>query len=111
MKRVITIVALAVAAVLPMQAQQKGDVAVESGTRAMILRMGNVLSIDATAVKNMEFILDSCREKNVRLILSHVHEQPMNVLKKAGFIKKLGEENLAENVDEAIELAAKTAEA
>lgn len=81
------------------------DVAVENDTRTMILRMGNVLSIDATAVKNMEYILDSCREKNVRLILSHVHDQPMSVLKKAGFYDKLGAESFADNIDAAIELA------
>ena len=86
------------------------DVAVESEANAMILRMGNVLSIDATAVNNMEYILQSCREKNVRLILSHVHEQPMRVLRKAGFINELGKENVAKNIDAAIELAAKMTE-
>ena len=71
----------------------------------MILRMGGVLSIDATAAKNLESILRSCRERNVRLILSHVHEQPMRVLRKAGFCEKLGYENFAKNIDAAIELA------
>lgn len=81
------------------------DVATEKDTRTMILRMGGVLSIDATAAKNLDYILASCRERDVRLILSHVHEQPMRVLKKAGFCERLGEENIAENIDAAIELA------
>ena len=81
------------------------DVAMESDTRTMILRMGGVLSIDATAAKNLEYILNSCRERNVRLILSHVHEQPMRVLKKTGFCEKLGDENFADSIDEAISMA------
>ncbi|MBO4562108.1 MAG: sulfate permease [Clostridia bacterium] len=81
------------------------EVAAEKDTRSMILRMGGVLSIDATAAKNLESILRSCRERNVRLILSHVHEQPMRVLRKAGFCEKLGYENFAKNIDAAIELA------
>ncbi|MBO4849245.1 MAG: sulfate permease [Clostridia bacterium] len=83
------------------------EVAVEKDTRAMILRMGGVLSLDATAAKNLDSILRSCRERDVRLILSHVHEQPMKVLRKAGFCDRLGSENFAENIDAAIELAAK----
>ena len=82
------------------------QVAAESDTRAMILRMGGVLSIDATAAKNLDSILRSCRERNVKLILSHIHEQPMRVLKKSGFYAKLGAENFASNIDEAIALAA-----
>ena len=87
------------------------DVAVEKGAKTLILRMGGVLSIDATAVKNMEFVLDTCRDKNVRLILSHVREQPMRVLQKAGFYDKLGFENFAYNIDDAIRLAGGDAKA
>ena len=37
------------------------------------------------------------------LILSHVNEQPMKVMEKAGFIEKAGRENFCENIDKALE--------
>ena len=39
------------------------------------------------------------------LILSHVNEQPMKVMEKAGFIEKAGRENFCENIDKALERA------
>lgn len=39
------------------------------------------------------------------LILSHVNEQPMKVMEKAGFIEKSGRENFCENIDKALERA------
>lgn len=39
------------------------------------------------------------------LILSHVNEQPMKVMEKAGFIEKAGREIFCENIDKALEIA------
>ena len=39
------------------------------------------------------------------LILSHVNEQPIKVMGKAGFIEKLGKDNVCENLDRALERA------
>lgn len=39
------------------------------------------------------------------LILSHVNEQPMKVMEKAGFIEKAGRENFCENIDKALDRA------
>ena len=39
------------------------------------------------------------------LILSHVNEQPIKVMEKAGFIEKAGRENFCENIDKALERA------
>ncbi len=81
------------------------DFALEDGTKAMIIRMSQVPSIDASAMKNMEILLGACRTKGVTLILSHVNEQPMRVIRKAGFYEKLGEEYFARNIDAALAMA------
>lgn len=86
------------------------DFAIENDTRSMILRMGGVTSIDASAMENLEFLNSSCKKQNVRLIFSHVREQPMSVMKKAGFIKAVGSENFVPDIDDALRLAKNEAE-
>ncbi|MBQ7060470.1 MAG: sulfate permease [Clostridia bacterium] len=86
------------------------EFAVEEDTRVMILRLGSVFSMDATAMKNLEFIRESCEQKGVRLIISNAQEHPLRVMKKAGFIEKLGEENFVSDIDEALRLASQTNE-
>ena len=71
-------------------------------TKALILRMRSVSTIDATAMKNLEILSDECQARGVQLIMSHVNEQPMKVIKKAGFEKKLGAENFCAHIDDAI---------
>lgn len=74
----------------------------KEGTKALVLRMRSVSTIDATAMKNLEILLDDCKARGVQLIMSHVNEQPMKVIKKAGFYDKLGEENFAPHIDDAL---------
>lgn len=76
-------------------------------TRVLILRMGGVPSLDVTVMKHLEQLLGHCREKNITLILAHVNPQPMAVLKKAGFVDELGEQNMVANITEALSLAEK----
>ena len=74
----------------------------KEGTKALVLRMRSVSTIDATAMKNLEILYDDCKARGVQLIMSHVNEQPMKVIQKAGFYNKLGEENFAPHIDDAL---------
>ena len=74
----------------------------KEGTKALVLRMRSVSTIDATAMKNLEILFEDCKARGVQLIMSHVNEQPMKVIKKAGFYNKLGEENFAPHIDDAL---------
>ena len=74
-------------------------------TKALVLRMRSVSAIDATAMKNLELLYDDCRNRGVQLIMSHVNEQPMKVIQKSGFDKKLGEENFCAHIDDALSRA------
>lgn len=77
-------------------------IGVKDGTNCLILRMRSVNAIDSTAMRNFEKLLLSCQKKNVTLIFSHVDEQPMSIMHKAGFDKKVGLENFCAHIDDAI---------
>ena len=80
-------------------------IALKDNTNCLVLRMRSVNAMDATAMHNFEALLDTCEKKNVQLILSHVNEQPMSVMKKSGFYEKVGEKNFCSHIDEALKRA------
>jgi len=82
------------------------SIPVREGDRVVILRMRNVPALDVSAMRSLEAIHRVCREKEMTLILSHVNEQPLSVMKKSGFYDAVGEKNFAENIDAALEMAA-----
>jgi len=71
----------------------------------LILRMRSVSAIDATAMHNLEQLWENCKKYHVQLVLSHVNEQPMKVMNKAGFVEKVGAENFCVHIDDALERA------
>ena len=79
----------------------------KEGTKALVLRMRSVSTIDATAMKNLEILFEDCKTRGVQLIMSHVNEQPMKVIQKAGFYDRLGEENFCAHIDDALARAQK----
>lgn len=83
------------------------SVQVKDGVKTIILRMRNVPSLDSTAMESLYAIYNDCKKNNLTLILSHTNEQPLSVMKKAGFYDELGEENFRPNIDEALAYAEK----
>ncbi|HVU09430.1 MAG TPA: SulP family inorganic anion transporter [Verrucomicrobiae bacterium] len=71
----------------------------------LILRMRDVLALDATGIDALEDLLEKLRIKKKDLILCGPHSQPMIALSRAGFIDKLGMENVAADLDIAFERA------
>lgn len=80
-------------------------IAVKEDTNCLVLRMRSVNAIDATAMHNFEALLETCKKKNVQLILSHVNEQPMQVMQKSGFYEMVGQKNFCEHIDAALKRA------
>lgn len=80
-------------------------IAIKEDTNCLVLRMRSVNAIDATAMHNFEALLSTCKKKNVQLILSHVNEQPMQVMQKSGFYEMVGAENFCEHIDAALKRA------
>ncbi len=73
-----------------------------SDKKVIIIRMRSVPAIDATGIHSFESIIKTCRQKNITLIMSHVNDQPMKVLKKSGMYKDIGKENICKNIDHAL---------
>ncbi len=74
-------------------------------TRCLILRMRAVPSLDSTALNALELLYKNCKKQNVILILSHVNEQPLQVMRKSGFYDMIGEDNFCNHIDEALKKA------
>ena len=79
-----------------------GQIAVKDHAKCLILRMNNVPALDSTALNALTELYDKCTQKKITIILSHVNQQPMNVMEKAGFTQKIGMENICDNIDDAI---------
>ncbi len=86
------------------------NISLDGDHNCLILRMRSVNAIDATAMRNLDKIRHACRKKGITLILSHVNEQPMNVMKKSGFYDKVGAENFCAHIDDALKRAESLAE-
>lgn len=78
----------------------------EKSVNAIILRMKGVPAMDATALKTLQEIHHKCQKNHITLIFSHIQEQPLSVIKKAGFDKVIQEENICSNIDIALKRAA-----
>ena len=72
----------------------------------LCIRMRNVPAIDATGVEALNRIVQRCEKHGVQVIFSHVNEQPMHAMEKAGFLDKVGAENFCPHIDTALERAA-----
>lgn len=77
----------------------------EEGKSVLILRMRNVPTMDISGLEALEETFEICKKRKMTLILSHVNEQPYNVMKKAGFIEKIGQDNICKNIATSLERA------
>jgi sulfate permease, SulP family len=60
----------------------------------LILRMRDVLALDATGLDALENLLEKLRKKKKDLILCGPHSQPLFALTRAGFLERIGAENM-----------------
>lgn len=71
----------------------------------LILRMRGVNALDASGLHALDQLFESCKAKDIYLILVHVNQQPMKVMEKAGFIDKLGSNFIQPHIDDALSFA------
>ena len=86
-------------------ADQLAGVSFKDFTKVIIIRMRGVPALDATAMHSMEELHKRCEEKGVKLVFSHVNEQPYKTMEKSGFIDKVGKDNFRPHIDDALEWA------
>lgn len=62
--------------------------------------------MDVNALRSLRNVWKTCSKRNITLLLSSVQEQPLRMMKKAGFDKEVGADNFCDNIDTALSRAA-----
>jgi SulP family sulfate permease len=65
----------------------------------LILRMRKVLAMDATGLNALEDLQERLQRRGKHLILSAPHTQPLFMMDKAGFLDRIGRENVCANIE------------
>jgi sulfate permease, SulP family len=68
----------------------------------LILRMRKVLAMDATGLNALEDLYERLQSRRKHLVLSGPHTQPLFMMDKAGFLDRLGRENVCADIDLAL---------
>ena len=86
------------------------DITLKEFTKVLVIRMRAVPALDATAMHSLEQLYDKCDKNGVKMVFSHVNEQPMKTMQKDGFVKRVGEENFCPHIDDALKRAEEISE-
>lgn len=78
---------------------------IEAPPKAVILRMRNVISIDASGLQSLADFQQRCADDRTKLIFSGVGAQPLAAMKQAGFYEQVGAANFCEDIFAALERA------
>jgi SulP family sulfate permease len=74
----------------------------DTGIDVLVIRMRNVPAIDASGVASLSDIVKRCAKHEVSVVFSHVNEQPMHAMEKAGLVDTLGKDNFCDHIDTAL---------
>ncbi len=85
-------------------AEKMEDALMRTGTlpRILILRLQLVPAMDATALNALESITERMQQNGGTVILSGPHRQPLEMMKRAGFLERLGRPNVRAHFDDAL---------
>ncbi|MBE2181082.1 MAG: STAS domain-containing protein [Chthoniobacterales bacterium] len=75
---------------------------VDEWPRVLILRLHLVTAMDATGMNALESVVERMKNRGSTVILSGIHQQPLQMLRKAGFIEVIGRENFCATFDDAL---------
>lgn len=73
--------------------------------KVRIIRMRKVPFIDSTGIHNLTNLCRMSKKEKITVVLSGVNEKVHQVLQKSGFNELLGEENICDNINAALERA------
>ena len=83
---------------------------IKNPPKVLILRMRHVMSIDATAMRSLEDIIDKVKRDGTRLILSGVSPQLEKLINKNGLKQKLNDVGVFPDIDTALDEAKRLVE-
>ena len=81
------------------------EIVVKDFTTCLVLRMRSVPALDSTALNALKDLVQVCESKGITIVFSHVNDQPMKVMEKAGFIELVREENFQPSISAALDRA------
>jgi SulP family sulfate permease len=73
----------------------------------LILRLHLVTAMDITGLNALESVVERMKQRGGTVILSGIHQQPLQLLRKAGFIEVIGRENFCATFDDSLARARK----
>lgn len=73
------------------------------GTRAVVLEMHRLISLDTSGLDALAQMHRTLKKQGIGLVLANVNEQPLSLMRRAGFAAVLGEESIVPTAAAAFE--------
>ncbi|MDQ9170307.1 SulP family inorganic anion transporter [Oxalobacteraceae bacterium R-40] len=74
--------------------------------KALILELHQLINIDTTGLDMLDNVRQTLHKHGSRLIICAPNDQPLDLMRRSGFLKRLGSENCVDSLAEAISLTA-----
>ena len=74
---------------------------VPDGTRAVVLEMHRLVLLDSSGLDALGQFHRALRKRGIALVLAHVNEQPLSLIRRSGFEAELGADQIVPTVFEA----------
>ncbi|MCB1996882.1 MAG: STAS domain-containing protein, partial [Rhodoferax sp.] len=74
---------------------------VAEGTRAVVLEMHRLVLLDSSGLDALQQLHRALKKRDIALVLAHVNEQPLALVRSSGFEAELGPENVVPTVGDA----------
>jgi SulP family sulfate permease len=71
---------------------------VPEGTRAVVLEMHRLVLLDTSGLDALEQLHRTLKKRGIALVLAHVNEQPLSLIRRSGFEADLGPEQIVPTV-------------
>jgi len=73
------------------------------GTRAVVLEMHRLISLDTSGLDALSQLQRKLKKQGIGLVLANVNEQPLSLMRRAGFADELGEDAIVPTAAAAFE--------
>lgn len=70
--------------------------------QALILELHQLINLDATGLDALETIRKTLQKKGSQLILCGANRQPLDLMRRSGFLERLGTQNCLDNLPDAL---------
>ncbi|MBX3635534.1 MAG: STAS domain-containing protein [Rubrivivax sp.] len=71
---------------------------IPEGTRAVVLEMHRLVLLDTSGLDALQQLQRTLKRRGIALVLAHVNEQPLSLIRRSGFEAILGAENVVPTV-------------